>query len=149
MTTATNLEVIAAGFIRHLPHVRACGVTVSSAAAEGVEIRLPFREEWLGDPIRGVIHTGVITMLVDSASGLAVLTAMAAPEAIATLDLRMDYLRPAMRDLDLHCRAECFRLTAHIAFVRASVWQDDREVPVAIGQSAFMRSSANKPRMPA
>jgi len=145
-TSANNLEVIATGYIRHLPHVRACGIRVEAAVAEGVELRLPYRPEWLGDAQRGVIHTGVITMLVDSASGLAVLTALPSPEAIATLDLRMDYLRPAPRDLDLLCRAECFRLTAHIAFVRATVWQDDREAPVAVSQSTFMRSSANRKR---
>ncbi|HSW13163.1 MAG TPA: PaaI family thioesterase [Solimonas sp.] len=144
--TPSNLETIATGFINHIPHMRACGIVVDSAAREGVEVRLPYRPEWLGDLQRGVIHTGVITMLVDSASGLAVLTAMPAPEPIATLDLRMDYLRPAHRDLDLVCRAECFRLTSHIAFVRTTVWQDDREAPVAIGQAAFMRSSGNRKR---
>lgn len=147
MTAPTNtLELVAAWFINNVPHVRACGISIVGAATEGVELRLPYRPEWLGDAQRGVIHTGVVTMLVDSASGLAALTAMASPEPIATLDLRMDYLRPAQRDLDLLCRAECFRLTAHIAFVRATVWQDDREAPVAIGQSAFMRSSANRKR---
>ena len=31
--------------------------------AQGAEGVLPYRPEWLGDPERGVIHTGVITTL--------------------------------------------------------------------------------------
>ena len=143
-----NLETIAAAFLSYIPHMRECGLSLDRGAPDGVELRMPFREEWVGDPVRGVLHTGPITVLVDSASGLAVLAATPVPETIATLDLRMDYLRPAMRDKDLVCRAECFRLTSHIAFVRATVWQDDRDQPVAISQSAFMRSSTGKPWNP-
>jgi uncharacterized protein (TIGR00369 family) len=143
-----NLETIAAAFLGYIPHMRECGLSLVRGSPEGVELRMPFREEWVGDPIRGVLHTGPITVLVDSACGLAVLAATPVPETIATLDLRMDYLRPAMRDKDLYCRAECFRLTSHIAFVRASVWQDDPGQPVAISQSAFMRSSQGKPWNP-
>lgn len=140
--TDQNLQVLAEGFIKNVPHVRECGMSIASLRAGDVEVSLPYRDAWLGDPERGVLHTGILSVLVDSASGLAVFTGLPKPEPIATLDLRMDYLRPALRDRELHCRAECYRVTTHIAFVRASVWQDDREQPVALAQLVFMRSSS-------
>lgn len=141
-------ETLRRKFADAVPHVKQLGICVDEISAQSVRMSLPFREEWLGDPERGVIHTGVVTTLVDSASGLCVLLKLASLEPIATLDLRMDYLRPALRDKTVYCRAECYRVTPHIAFVRANVWQDDEDQPVATSQSVFMRTQRNKPRGP-
>lgn len=146
MTNKNYLEALAAGFIRNVPHVRECGMRMTRIDVGLAEVELPFRSEWLGDVERGVMHTGILTTLVDSASGAAVLSALPTYTPIATLDLRMDYLRPAMKDLLTTCRAECYRLTTHIAFVRASVWQQDAAAPVAVSQSAFMLSSSPMPQ---
>lgn len=142
MDTPSPFTPLAERFLQSIPHMRACGLTPGRLEAGDVELVLPYRDSWLGDPERGILHTGVLTMLVDSASGLAVFTALPAREGIATLDLRMDYLRPAVRDQAVTCRAECYRLTSQIAFVRAQVWQDDPALPVAVSQSTFMRLGA-------
>lgn len=128
-------------FGRAVPHVQELGITVDEITEQWALAQLPYRDEWLGDSERGIIHTGVITTFVDSICGIALLGKAGAFEAIATLDLRMDYLRPAVRGKTLHCRAECYRFTSHIAFMRATVWQDSEAEPVAQSQSAFMRSS--------
>jgi uncharacterized protein (TIGR00369 family) len=107
---------------------------------------LPYRNDWLGDTERGVIHTGVITTLIDSCCGMALLARLKSLEAIATLDLRVDYLRPALRDKPVHCRAECYRVTQSVAFLRAAAWQDSESEPVAVSTGAFMRTTRNKPR---
>lgn len=128
-------------FTSGVPHAAAMGIVVDEIAESGALATLPYRDDWLGDPSRGLINTGVISSLVDSVAGIAVLGRLARFEPIATLDLRMDYLRPALRDKPLHCRAECYRVSTHIAFVRANVWQDDESEPVAHAQAAFMRAS--------
>ncbi|HUS24645.1 MAG TPA: PaaI family thioesterase [Candidatus Binatia bacterium] len=127
-------------FAAAVPHARDCGMEVTHVDAQGAEAMLPFRREWLGDPERGVIHTGIVTTLIDTVSGLATLAAIGSFDAIATLDLRMDYLRPALAERTVYSRAEVYRLTRSIAFVRAWAWQDSREEPVAVSQSTFMRS---------
>lgn len=146
MTVNPYHQTLAARFNNAVPHVRALGIQITGVCADHVETTLPYRDDWLGDPVRGLIHTGVITTLVDSASGLAALAKLDRYEPVATLDLRMDYLRPALRDRALHCRAGCYRISTHIAFVRASVWQDDAETLVATSQSVFMLSSRKKQR---
>jgi uncharacterized protein (TIGR00369 family) len=139
-------ELLRENFTQAIPHARDCGMTVEALDAGGARASLPYREAWLGDTERGVYHTGVITTLVDTVSGLAAVAGAGRFEAIATLDLRMDFLRPARQGLGLHAHATCFRLTPSIAFVRATAWQDDESQPVAVSQSTFMRNTPAGPR---
>lgn len=140
MDNASFHDTLRQRFTETTPHAAVCGMLLTDVAADGVVAQLPYRDDWLGDTERGLIHPGIVTVLVDSACGAAVLARIAAIETIATLDLRMDYLRAGLRDLDIHCHAECYRLTPSIAFARASVWQRGREQPIAVSQSVFMRT---------
>ncbi|MEQ1437740.1 PaaI family thioesterase [Fontimonas sp. SYSU GA230001] len=140
MATPTFHDILRRHFVDATPHVAACGMQITRLDASGAEVRLPFREDWIGDAERGLIHPGIVTTLVDSACGAAVMARIERLEPIATLDLRMDYLRAGRRGLDVHCLAQCYRLTASIAFARATVWQDDRSEPIAVSQSVFMRT---------
>jgi uncharacterized protein (TIGR00369 family) len=135
-------EALRENFTEAIPHARDCGMVVEALDGDGARARMPYREAWLGDTERGVYHTGVITTLVDTVSGIAAMAAAGRFETIATLDLRMDFLRPAAQDKDLRVHAACYRLTPSIAFVRASAWQDDEAAPVAVSQSTFMRGPA-------
>ena len=130
--------------VNAIPYSRELGVQVNSVGPESIEVMLPFREDWIGDSVHGLIHPGITSSFVDGAFGLAVLAKLGKLRAIATLDLRMDYLRPALRDQALFCRAECFRVTPHIAFARATVWQSDINNPVAISQATMMLGTAKK-----
>lgn len=147
MSLTPHHQALTERFMHVVPHVHELGMSIVELRSESIHIRLPYREEWLGDVVHGLIHPGIITTLVDSGSGLAVLARLENPEPIATLDLRMDYQRPALKDLSLDCRAEAYRVTPHIVFVRATVWQADENKPVALSQSAFMRSSTSKKRV--
>lgn len=147
MNPAPYHELLAERFTRHVPHIHELGIEMVSIHAERIELRLPYREDWLGDVVHRLIHPGVTSTLIDSACGLAVLARLQNPEPIATLDLRMDYLRPAVADLPLHCEASCYRVTPHIVFVRSSVWQTLPDKPVALSTAAFMRSTTSKKRV--
>lgn len=144
MTQQSFFEMLRATFVQTIPHARECGMAVDVLDAAGARARMPFRAEWLGDTERGVYHTGVITTLIDTISGVAAVAAAGRFEVIATLDLRMDFLRPAVQGKGLHVHAACYRLTRSIAFVRATAWQDDEREPVAVSQSTFMRGSVPK-----
>ncbi|HEY1076238.1 MAG TPA: PaaI family thioesterase [Fontimonas sp.] len=140
MADPSFLSMLQKYFVSYTRHVAHCGMTITELSADSAIVELPFREDWLVDIERGLIHPGIVTTLVDSACGAAVLARIGGLEPIATLDLRMDYLRVGRRDLTVYCRAECHRLTPHIAFARATVWQDDPAEPLAQSQGAFMRT---------
>jgi uncharacterized protein (TIGR00369 family) len=139
-------QALRANFLQAIPHARECGMVVEALDESGARASLPYRDAWLGDTERGVYHTGVITTLVDTVAGLAALAGAGRFEVIATLDLRMDFLRPARQGLGLNVHASCYRLTRSIAFVRASAWQDDEGQPVAVSHATFMRSSPPGPK---
>ena len=86
----------------------------------------------------GVIHGGPITAVLDACSGAAVFSALRRPVPIATLDLRVDYMRPATPELPIITRAECYKLTGHVAFTRAVAYHDDPEQPIATSSGTFM-----------
>ena len=76
-----------------------------------------------------------VTTLLDLVGGLSIRAADAVPQG--TLDLRIDYMRPAKARADLIAEGHCYKLTRTIAFVRAQAHDGDPDDPVATAQAAF------------
>lgn len=138
-------EFFASRFFAGIPHMRAAGVEVAKLEPSTATLVLPANPDWMGDPGRGMMHPGPLTMLADSACGAAVAMSLDRVQSYATLDLRMDWLRPAGPDRDVRCTAECFRMTNNIAFTRGTLWQVGDEAPIATALATFMRGTASKP----
>ena len=108
-------------------------------AESGVAVlSVPYDKTLVGDPETGVLHGGVITALLDTACGWAVMVAPVELRSTATLDLRIDYMRPATPGEAVFSRAECFRLTRSIGFARAIAYHTDPNDPVATAQGTFI-----------
>ncbi len=122
----------------HTPHAVYLGLKVVETGPLFAVMMLPYRPEIVGDPVRKVVFGGAITTLLDHASGLCVACSLQVLEAIATIDLRVDYLRAAEPGRDLYARTECFRLTRTAAFVRGLAWDKDPSDPFATSIGAFM-----------
>jgi len=127
-----------AELVEHIPHCMRLGMEVVRVGPREATVRLPYREELIGDPVRKVVFGGVITTLLDHAAGLAVICSLPTLTAIATLDLRIDYLRAAEPGCDLVGRAECYKLGAHVAFVRGSAWDRSPDDPFASVHATMM-----------
>ena len=124
-----------------LPHFRVLGLEMVDYTAGSATLRCPYRPELVGDPATGVIHGGVVTTLLDSVCGLACFLGLDEPQAIATLDLRIDYLKPALAGRPLLGFAELYRQTRSVAFLRGHAYQDDADDAVAICVATFMIGS--------
>jgi len=124
--------------VGHVPHARVLGIRALETGPGLAVCVLPYRPELVGDPTRRVVFGGAITTLIDHASGLAVACALEELTAIATIDLRVDYLRAAAPDLDLHARSECYRVTRNVAFVRAVAYEHSPADPFAACLGTFM-----------
>lgn len=127
------------------PHADALELTLVSIEKGRGVMSAPWREELVGDPDTGVIASGVVTALIDHTCGLAINSAMDLMAPIATLDLRIDYLRPAAPRTGLTAEAHAYRLTRTIGFVRAEAWDVDRGDLVATAQAAFMLNTRAQP----
>jgi uncharacterized protein (TIGR00369 family) len=133
-------------FISGIPYAAASGMKVVDMGPGHASLLLPARHTWTGDTVRKLIHPGCLSVLADTACGVAVGCALDEVEPFATLDLRMDYLRPPVADTDLICRAECHRLSRSVAFVRGELHQPGQSEPVATVYATFMRATANTRR---
>ncbi len=133
-----------------IPHAVALGLRFHAVADDYVEIILPYDHKLVGDPDTGVIHGGAITALLDNAAGFAVRVpgaeAESEPVAIATLDLRIDYMGPATPGRDVVARATCFKRTRTITFVRAVAYHDSPDDPIATCTATFMTGTPNSTR---
>ena len=127
-----------------IPFNRHLGVRVLEAGPERARLALPFRPEFVGDPERPALHGGVISMLIDTAGGLAALAAIARSDRLATVDLVVDYLQPAP-PADLVATARVVRRGNRVCLVTVEVTRADGEGGlIAQGRGVYNISPAKR-----
>lgn len=136
---SAGLELLNAGFRDFVPHNKELGFSIVEASFDPsfIVAKLPFDERLVGHPDSGLLHGGAVTTLLDAAGGAAVYMKLGAPTPIATLDLRIDYLKPAA-GVAVLARAECLKITRNVAFVRMTAYHDDPLDPIALGAATYM-----------
>ena len=95
-----------------IPFNHYLGVKVRSLEQGKCTLAIPYRPELLGDSRRKAIHGGVLSMLIDTCGGFAVWSMCDLDDRIATIDLRVDYLKPAV-ETDLMAEATVKLLGQH------------------------------------
>lgn len=135
--TYYELDAIGAMFVE-VKQSKALGLSIVYVERGASLLRVPYSDDIVGDPESGIIHGGVVTTLLDSAGGCAVLSLTPTDHTIATLDLRIDYLQPAEKGQDIRGFAECYKRTRNLAFVRGVAYHEDRADPIANFTACFM-----------
>lgn len=129
-------------FIGTLNQARELDLSVESAGEGHLTLCLPYNDKLIGDPRTRIIHGGAITTLMDTTSGCVILCTLPEFELCPTLDLRVDYMRPAEPDRPVYARAETYRITRNIIFTRCEAFQDSGET-IANCVATFMRVGQN------
>ena len=118
---------------RHSPYMRFLGLILEKSEKGHVEIRLPFRDEFLRADGSGWLHGGVVSALVDIAGDYAVISE--AGTGVPTIDMRVDYLRPARRG-DLIAVARTLRVGRTVSVADVEV-RDEQGTTVAVGRAVY------------
>ncbi len=138
-------------FDEMIPFNRVLGLKITSLKADGVKGRIDMRPELIGHFISNRLHGGVISAGLDAMAGVAVMAAIGArhmDEApmqrlhrfarLGTIDLRIDYLRPATGD-HFELRANVMRLGSRVATARMEFLGADGTL-LASGAAAYIVS---------
>lgn len=119
------------GFARVSPHFCEMGIEVVALGTHESRTRMVPRPFMLATADSDLLHPGAIFSLADSACGTAVMAALGDLRAIATLDLRVDHLRPATVASALEARMRCTQRSEHIVFVEGEILREEDGVAVA------------------
>jgi len=130
---------------------RVLGLSIESLAAERVTGSVAMRPELIGHYTHQRLHGGVISATLDAMGGLAVMAAIGArhldeaPDArlarfakLGTIDLRIDYLRPAIGET-FTASAQPLRLGSRVATTRME-FHDALGQLLAVGAAAYIVS---------
>lgn len=131
---------IAKQFMAALPFCQALDMQIDQAGVSEATMSMPYSPMIVGDPETGVVHGGAVSALMDTCCGFAVNLHPDCAKPTATIDLRIDYMRPAKPGERIIAKAEVYKATRTVAFVRAIAHDGDAEHPVATATGAFVFS---------
>lgn len=134
----TSFDPLAmAKLVAQVGHNSVLGIRVIDVGADWCELALDYRADLIGQPETGLLASGPIITLADMAASIAIWAKRGAFEPIATVDLRVDYLRAATPGHTVTARVQCLRLTRRIAFVRGQAHDGDAADPIALVAATF------------
>ena len=143
------VDALRALFEDRIAFNRVMGLRIDAIKPDGVQGSLALKPELLGHPAHHRLHGGVISATLDAMAGLAVMAAIGArhlDEAIdarlarfgklGTIDLRIDYLRPATGP-HFTATAQVLRLGSRLASTRME-FADAKGTLLATGAAAYI-----------
>ncbi len=126
--------------IEHIPYARFLGIRVDRKGSEVTTV-LPFRDSLIGNTMLPAIHGGAIGAMLEITSVIQLLFDSSCERLPKTIDISIDYLRSG-RPQDLYGRAIVTRQGRRVANVRAELWQEEKDKPVAACHGHFLLTPA-------
>ena len=133
-------------FEQMIPFNRVLGLKIDSLDPKTPRLRFDMRPELVGNPVRQILHGGVISATLDVVGGLAIALASLAKKAeetparqfpnIGTIDLRIDYLRPG-RGKFFIASGRVVRLGGRVAVAHMELVNDTGD-QIATGSATYI-----------
>ena len=136
-------------FNQKIPFNRVLGLKVDSLTYEQVKVTFDMRPELIGNYMRGTLHGGVISSVIDVTGGLAAFmgiqqklseatleTKLEKFSKLGTIDLRVDYLRPGKGERFIST-GYTLRTGRKVAVTRIELNNENREL-VAVGTGSYV-----------
>ena len=132
-SAAMNLEQLQV-FAARSPYHQWLGFEVTALKHDGIEVRVPWREELVSNPRRLAVHGGVLAALIDATAAYAITARLGI--SVPTVDLRCDYHAVAHSGGILVVRGRVLHLGRTLATAEAQI-VDERDVLVASGRGTY------------
>jgi uncharacterized protein (TIGR00369 family) len=131
-----------------IPFNRVLGLRVESLEMDRVCLKIEMKEELIGNPMRGILHGGVISSVLDVTGGMTaamgVLKKLAGRPfeeigkrllSVGTIDLRIDFLRPGRGQYFL-ATGSIMRTGQKVAVIRMQL-HNDQDLLIAVGTGTY------------
>ena len=128
---------MARNFINSLPHACYMGMRIDEIGLGFAVMSMPYNATVNGDLTKKKIHSVAVSGLIDTCGGLSVLVHKLQPLETATMNLRVDYIRPAALNQEVRARAECYYISDSVAYVKATAKDNSSRDPVATALGTF------------
>ena len=139
MADSSSFDIVrAAPMMLSRGHPGWLGLQFHAAGPDWVELALPWRDDLVGEPETGILASGPIVSMMDMATAMGVWTLRGRFQSMVTVDLRVDYMRPARRGATVIGHGECYTTTRSMAFVRGFAHDGDPADPLAHVAGEFM-----------
>jgi len=133
----THILKSLAGMFEQTAFVKHLGMRFVTVEPGLIIMEMAFREALIGNPILPALHGGAISSLLDTVGGACVWSRLDIEDQVATLDLRIDYLRPGQPE-KLLARGELIRLGNRVGISDLKAYHPGREQsPVALARGVY------------
>ncbi len=149
LTSEQLAEHVTQLFSQHMPFNQLLGLNINKLSQDEVEIRLPWDNKLMGNPIHKILHGGVTAAILDTVGGLmAILYAVKDVDNISledfqkklpnvgTIDMRVDYLRPGKGE-EFIATAQVIRKGKKVAVCRMEL-HNEQGTHIAFGTGTYM-----------
>jgi len=146
---AELLEIVADVFNEKIPFNKVLGLRVHSLDYSAPKLRFDMSPELVGNYLRGNLHGGVISSVIDVTGGLSAFLGLqkdmideslekkiARFSKLGTIDLRVDYLRPGFGEW-FEATGFVMRTGKKVAVARMELTNDSGEM-IAVGTGAYV-----------
>lgn len=136
-------------FNEKIPFNKVIGLRVASIGYRQVKVRFDMRDELIGNYIRGTLHGGVISSVIDVTGGLAAFMGIQQKICdrdldaklerfgrLGTIDLRVDYLRPGIGK-SFVSTGYTLRTGNRVAVTRIELLNDQDDL-IAVGTGSYV-----------
>ena len=136
-------------FNEKIPFNKVLGLRVAAIGYQQVKVRFDMRDELIGNYVRGTLHGGVISSVIDVTGGLAAFMGIQQKISdrdldaklerfgrLGTIDLRVDYLRPGIGN-SFVSTGYTLRTGKRVAVSRIELI-NDRDDLIAVGTGSYV-----------
>ncbi len=131
-----------------IPFNKVLGLQVETLDMENVCLKIGMKDELIGNPVKRVLHGGVISSVLDVTGGITAATGVLKKMVgrpleelgnrllkVGTIDLRVDYLRPG-RGKHFLATGSIMRTGQKVAVVRMEL-HNDEDLLIAVGTGTY------------
>ncbi len=143
------MPLLADIYENRMPFNKILKIKIESLEPDDIRVRMDMREEFIGNFVKGILHGGVISSVMDLTGGIiASVGLLEKMEGLAldemakrfarmgTIDLRVDYLRPGKGKFFI-CSGNLLRNGKRVAVTRME-FHNDENLLIAAGTGTYV-----------